>query len=333
MICIFSAAPVLHAQTHYFGIDGLMISRDSSAPELFMTGEFHGYSSNTSVEEAYIKYLTLNHHVRTILREEGYGLTYLLRKYLSTGDTVFLNLFTSDLPFSFEETKKYIVTLKQINDQLPTGEKLNLVAIDVTENDWQPYVKNFFRLILDREVYNPSLKQEIDSFIESNNFPLNISGIKRLLTGYQNNSDYSLEFDRIVNSYVNWQFIKKRLYRQREYYLYKNILQAQLLFKGNVYINFGNHHTLVTPKHTAYYLKKDTSFKYQVSVANPFYYNCINRLANRKPHYSKNKGYFHKRYFEQTIKCANLSRGIYTTKVKGETYIIHVNQPGMTAIK
>lgn len=334
IMCIASTALILNAQTHYSGIDELTISSDSSAPRLFMTGELHGYSSNTSVEIAYIKYLSLNHHVRTILREEGYGFTYLLRKYLQTGDAVFLNLFIADRPFNYEETKRYVVALKQINDQLPAGEQLNLIAIDVTENDWKPYVTNFFRLILAREVFNQSLKQEIDSVMESSNFPLNISDVKKLLANYRNHSDYSEELDNIVNSYINWQAVKKTLYKQRQYYLYKNILQAQSFFKGNVYINFGNSHTFVRPKYTAYYLMKDTSFRYHISIANPYYYNCKNGLANRKGYYAKSGGgYFHQSYFKQTIKSSNLSRGIYTTKVKGETYIIHVNQPEMTEIK
>lgn len=334
VLCISSTVLFLNAQNQFVGIDELVINRDSSTPVLFMTGEAHGYSSNHSVEAAYIKYLSHNLNVRTVLREEGYGFTYLLRKYLNTGDTVFLNLFTSDRPFNFEETKRFVDTLKQINDELPLDKKLNLIAIDVTENDRMPYVKNLFKIVLNCEVYNQLLKQEIDSLIESEYFPHNIISIKKTLNNYHINLDYSMELDRIVNSYIYWQYIQKNVFKNREYYLYKNIVQAQPFFKGNIYGNFGYHHTVVEPKHMAYYLKNDTFFNYQLSISNPYYYNCKNTYITRGGLIvPQNQGLYHKRYFKRTIKLAKLQRGIYTTKVKGETFIIHVNQPEMTNLK
>ena len=48
-----------NAQSQFIGINDLAISRDTSTLMLFMTGEAHGYSSNHSVEAAYINTLVL----------------------------------------------------------------------------------------------------------------------------------------------------------------------------------------------------------------------------------------------------------------------------------
>lgn len=333
-MCISLISLHLIAQSQFIGINELVISRDTSTPTLFMTGEAHGYSSNHSVEAAYIKYLSLNHNVRTILREEGYGFTYLLRKYLDTGDTIFLDLFISDGPFNFEETKRFVLALKQINDQLPWDNKLNLIPIDVTENDRQPYVKKLFKIVSNWEVHNQLLKQEIDSLIESEHFPHNIISLKKTLNNYQINLDYTSDLDGIVGSYIRWQSVKNNLFRQREYYLYKNILQAQPFFKGNIYGNFGYNHTDIKTKCMAYYLKNDTFFRYRLSISNSYYYNCINTFFYRGRQVApQSKGLYHRRYFKRNIKLAKLQRGIYLTKVKDETYIIHVNQPEMSRLK
>lgn len=331
-ICIISLS--INAQSQFIGINELVISRDTSTPTLFMTGEAHGYSSNHTVEAAYIKYLSLNHNVRTILREEGYGFTYLLRKYLETGDTVFLDLFISDRPFNFEETKRFVLALKQINDQLPWDNKLILIPIDVTENDRQPYVKKLFKIVSNWEVHNQLLKQEIDSLIESESFPHNIISLRKTLNKYQINSDYTLDLNGIVDSYIRWQSIKNNLYRQREYYLYKNILQSQPFFKANIYGNFGYHHTDIKTQCMAYYLKYDTFFRYRLLISNPYYFNCINIFFSRgRKVEPRNQGLYHRRYFKRNIKLAELQKGIYLTKVKNETYIIHVNQPELTELK
>lgn len=328
IMCIFLFSLISKGQQHFAPLDSLNIVNTQNEPVFFMTGELHGYSSNTAVEAKFISYLSQNQYMRTILREEGYGYTYLLRKYIATSDTSFLNLFISDFPFNTCETKRFINKLKQINDSLPVNDKFIIIPIDVTENDRLPYAKSFFNLIIKWEVANQTLKREFDSLIGCKSFPNNMSDIKQSLLNYRCGFDYTFELDSIVNSYIIWQKMKKTVYKQRQYYLYENILKVQSNFKGNVYINFGNSHTFIRPKHTAYYLKNDPNFRYRLLIANPYYFNCINRYSNTHRQYStKSEGYFHKRYFNRNIKLAKLQRGIYLTKVNEETYIIHVNQP------
>ncbi len=316
----------------------------ASAEKVFyLTGEYHGVSSNPKVEAHFYRELIQKQNVRTIIMERSAGNAYLINKYLNTGDTIYLNLYTSRHPNCYKEEKEKIITLKTLNDALMPDDKITVFGADVTEDDRLPYARNFFDALIKAEIKNTELKQQLDSLLQSDSFPNNINEIKKTLQRFNNPSDFTTEIDDVVNSYLIWQqifkvnFLKgRKSMRNREQYLYQNVLKNQPLYKGNIYANFGSAHLNTNPfpiafpiailKKLAYYLKSDASFKYSIITYLPFYYNCKNyreKTVNSKPS------------LERNIKEANLylSTGIYFTQQKKKRYIIHVNQPAMTKIK
>lgn len=327
-ICIFfTNATPLNAQHNLVKLDSLCLNSCKSKKYLFITGELHGIASNRFVEDIFQRELILKHGVRTILIEEPYTNAYLINKYLSSGDTTFLNMYTSDYPQKFKEVRESIINLYNINMELSERDKIQVFGIDIWENVDSPFVKNLFKLLLKKEVFSDELKKDLTSIIEHPQFPNNIFKIDSVLIKYKF-TDYTNDFSNIIKSYGKWlknsdTKILTGLIRQK--YLYDNIVAKKEYFKGNVYTNFGYGHIDIGQKSTAYFLKNDTSFKYKIIVFYPYYYNCTNLPWIP---IKKSMGY-NKMYLKRIVKKSKVENGVYFHERKGKNYIIHVGQKGM----
>ncbi len=295
---------------------------------LFLTGELHGVSSNQKAEFHFIQFLTQYKNVKTILIEGGYTNSYLLNKYLKTGDTSFLNLYVSDYPSKYLEDKLFFVSLKSVYDNIASNRKFNIIAVDIVENDRQPYCFNLLNLLADKEISNRNLRNEIISLNNKDTFPNNIQSIQRLLTSYKANVDYSSDFDSICRSYQYWLDNKKNLWENRDLYLFEKVLSLSPHFKGNIYGHFGYGHIDIRGKCMAYYLIRDNHFKDKILPIYPYYYNCQSSFFDLK----KSEGYYGI-VFKPKLKKLKLPKGIYLTNLKGRDYLLHVDNKEMTELK
>lgn len=306
----------------------------SSEKKFYLTSEYHGVSSNNKVEEYFYRELVQKHNVRTIIVEKGIGKAYLLNQYLKTGDTSYLNLYITEHPENYKEVKEKLITLKMLNDTLSFDDKITIFGIDVTEEDEHQYMRKFFKLLIRDEIKNSKLQQHLFSIIQSDSFPNNISEIKKTLSHFTPPNDYTVDFDNIVKSYlfwldfkINFWDVKKRRYR--ELYLYENILKNQSLYKGNLYGQFGMHHTKIKEGSMAYFLKNDTTFKCSIITYGSFYFNCKSypwiSMKKNTPRYLFS--------LKRKVKKITLQTGIYFTEHKKKNYMIHINQYGNTELK
>lgn len=310
----------------------------SSAKVFYITGEYHGVSSNNKVEEHFYKELIEKHNVRTIIEEASCSKAYLINKYLETNDTVFLNQCVSEAPYYFKEIKDKFENLYKVNASLHDTDKIKVIGIDVWETDELPYMQNLFRLLIKTEIKNSELQLFITSIIQSDSFPNNLSEIKNTLKNFNNPFDYTSDFENVVNSYLTWQrefkptFWSGKTMQKREQYLYQNVMNNKFAFRGNLYANFGSAHIDTTNQFggmLAHLLEKDTAFKYPIINYFPFYYNCKTLL----PLKFKKAVPYYLISLKSRVKKANLPTGIYFTQQKKKRYIIHVNQPAMTKLK
>ena len=93
---------------------------------VFFTGEMHSYRvSNPKLSLKMLKYLYQQADVRIFLMECGMSTTFLLNKYLETGDTSLISVFR------LFYTKKFLDNLKAFNDTLPEGKKIIAAGIDL----------------------------------------------------------------------------------------------------------------------------------------------------------------------------------------------------------
>lgn len=315
----------LKAQSKFNKLDSTSLKANCKQSCLFLTGEFHGVASNLIVEQVFSKTLVEQNNVRTILIEEPYTNSYLINKFLETGDTSFLNIYVSDYPMKFVEVRNRILHLYETNKQLPPNDKIKVIAFDIWENTDTPFVKRLFTFLVEREVFDTDLKSEITLIVESDSFPKNIKQIKNILSTHSQNQ-YSADFDSIIQSYLFWQAYSTNLFndKNRQKYLYENILAKQYLFRGNVYGNFGYGHIDLTQNSTAYFLKRDSSFRYEVKSYYPYYHNCKSLPWVKMP---KHEGYGLINFWR-----VKLPSGVYLTERKGNQYLIHVSQIGMTEL-
>jgi hypothetical protein len=328
-ICYFHSNSFLCAQTTFIPIDNLCLNvDDTKVPLLILTGELHGISTNSSVETIFYNELILKHNVRTILIEEPYTNAYLINRYLTTGDTSFLNMYIADYPQKFVDVFERVKSLYKINKTLPENDKIRVISFDIWENIDTPFVIQLFKFLIKNEVSNNKLRSELLVNIETRQFPNNINQIDSLLNFYTSN-DFAPEFDSIIKSYKYSVSNKNNLYKNRQEYLYKNILAKQYLFNGNVYSNMGYGHIDVEKKCTAYFLKMDTTFKYKITPYYPYYYHCKN-LPWIKMRNSQGCNSF---YFRYKVKKDKLVKGVYITERKGKMYIIHIGSSAQEEIK
>src|SRR5690606_3741894 len=111
--------------------------------------------------------LIQKHHVRTIIIERSVGDAYLINKYLNTGDTIYLNLYTSRHPNCYKEEKEKIITLKTLNDALMPDDKITVFGVDVIEDDRLPFVRKFFEILIKEEINNTELKKQLNILVQS----------------------------------------------------------------------------------------------------------------------------------------------------------------------
>jgi hypothetical protein len=333
LISLFVVVKFLKAQCKLIPIDSLQTinffpnySANDTSGYLFLTGECHGVSSNPIIESTFLQYLSTNYNVETILLESGYTDSYLINKYLQTDDSVFLNLYVSDYPQKYAECKTSLISIKSYYDRLPADKKFKMISFDIVENDRVPYSKKLFKILLSNEIINNNLKKEMEQIVATDSFPNNMHIIKNILSNYAAKVDYNSCFETIVNSYIYWLANKQSLFKNREVYLYKNILKIRNQFAGNIYGHFGYGHIDLNENtgSMASYLKNEPSFKNKIISIHPYYYNCQSSFFNL----GKSEGY-NKSYFKHSLKKLALQKGIYITSQKNQFYIIHVGYKEM----
>lgn len=292
---------------------------------LFLTGELHGVASNPISEYYSLKFFVKYHHVKTILLESGFTDSYLLNNFLTSGDSDFLNLYVSDYPSKYYEIRDALLQTRSFYNSLPITNRFRYLGIDMVENDDQPYGFHLLNLLAHKSVNNPQLKSELIQLNLIDSFPKNMETYESLLLKYKPFADYDPALVEIFNSYKKWLSGKKDLFKNRQYYLYQNVITKTSTIKtGNFYGQFGYGHIDLRQKCMAYFINTNRLFQNKVFTIYPFYYNCNSSFFELK----KNVGY-NRIFFKSKLKKLNLPKGVYVTRHKKTYYTIHIEYKEM----
>jgi hypothetical protein len=296
---------------------------------LFLTGELHGVSSNPIVEFSSLKYFVLFKQVKYILLEAGFSDSYLLNSYLISGDTAYLDLYVSDYPNKYHETRDATQLTKILYDSLKSSNKFSFVAVDIVENDGQPYAYHLFNLITNKKVYNGRLKTSLLELNHADSFPNHIEKFETIVSQYKPHIDYDSSINEIISSYKYWINNKQNLFKKRDYYLYQNVLQkTKNLNSGNIYGHFGYGHIDVKHKCMTYFLNEDSSFYRNVFSIYPYYKNCSSSFFKLP----KVDG-FNQMALSLLVNKRKLKEGIYLINYKHKYYHLHIDQKEMTELE
>lgn len=117
----------------------VLLSNSIDKYSVFLTGEAHDQKWNAEIEMQTLKYLYRNAGVRIFVCEYPHSFQFLLNKYLSTGDTLYLETLISHLDDS-GNIGSLFKELNEFNKTLPDSEKIVIKAIDYEENSQASYL-------------------------------------------------------------------------------------------------------------------------------------------------------------------------------------------------
>ena len=305
----------------------LIFKSDSDFKQIYLLGEYHGVASNSKIEFFFINHLVKDYCVRSILFEGSVSDEYLINNYFYHGDSSFLDLLASEYPYNYSEYIEFIKKVKLLYDSLQESCRFKFIGVDIIENESGVYVKNLFQLMLKYDIYNKELKSKIEVCLKDS--VTDLENFRAIFLDYLINVDYNSAVIAVINSIMYWKENKNQVYKNRQYYLYKNILNRRESFLGNLYGNFGYGHIDLKQKCTAFMLNNDTSFNYKITSYYPYYHNCMSLpwIPIRR-----NQGYG-KSHFRRLFKKTKPSNGIYYSEFNGQKFIIHVGQIGMSELK
>lgn len=292
---------------------------------VFLTGELHGVSSNPMSEFYSLQYFVKYHHTKTILLEAAYTDSYLLNSFLIRGDMDCLELYLSDYPSKYVEIRDALLMTKHFFDSLPNANKFHFLSVDIVENDGQPFGFNLLNLLAEKSVSNSILKSELLKLNSKDSFPNAIEEYESILSKFKPHSDFDSVVLEIFSSYKNWSKTKQNLFKNRQYYLYRNLVDKISKIKsGNFYGQFGYGHIDLNQKCMAYFLNNDPLFRNKVFSIYPFYRDCNSSFYELK----NNVGY-NRTSFKQLLNKTSLSKGIYIACKNKKYYYLHIGYKEM----
>jgi len=295
--------------------------------KIYLTGEFHGVSSNPMTEYYSLKYFVQYKGVTNILLEAGYTDSYLINNYLNTGDTLYLDLYTSDYPLKYQEIKTSLRTTKKLFDSLSNEKKFSFISIDIIENESPTYGYKLMDLLVKNKIFNDSLKSAIIK-LNIDSFPNKIDKYESQFLAFKPDQDFDSSILEIIRSYKYWIQNNHLLFKNRQTYLYKRIIEkTKNINTGNFYGQFGYGHIDLKQKCMAYFLDHDPIYQNKVFSIYPYYYNCNSSFFKQK----KRTGY-NTLKMTRLIKKNKLTSGIYLINRKNTYYNVHIDQKEMTEL-
>jgi len=288
-LCLW-AQPSLEAylQTHAQDVS-LDLEEELSIPALdtslssyhfFISGEFHGVSSNHKIKFKLLKYFHQYANVRYLVIESGHTTAFLLKKFLTDGDTTHLYGY-------YLAEKAYWQELRAFNQKRSEKEQVQVIGIDFERDEaflkampfllpeGQPPKAIEQGILALRKILSHSItgkeRVKITKSIQKNlrdkpdvyqaffkeNFPV---------------------FQKVINNPVSITPGTKR-----DKFAYKNMLEEyQANEGGNYYAQYGISHVNLTYGNIAGLLntKKSSPFKREVLALMPHYVNCKARHKN-----------------------------------------------------
>jgi len=224
-------------------------------------GAYHGSVKTEDAEIALIKSLTDNKLIRYYIPETDFSIAHFFNEYLKTGDTILLkDLVTSygirvPQERTIEVYKKW-QTLKKINDQLPSKDKLKVIGIDIQVN-YKYVSKHILELV---NASSNSLKpiEEIRQMVikDTTSYALGdlsyaYKVLKNFVSDYDSNkNEYQKhiiktpEFEHIIKN-LKISFDYSNQYRDRDKVMYENYLALDAMYnlkKHPQYLRMGFSH-------------------------------------------------------------------------------------------
>lgn len=151
-----------------------VIDQDLEGKEIFLTGESHGFKSNSLLEMKFIKYFKAKTNFKYLLSEDSYSNVYYINQYLKTGDEEILKAVFKELEGTFCWTKdryEFLKNLYAYNQSLPKGDQIEMVGVDI-EHQMRTSFKLLNELLPENappEVLTESIKKLESIYITTKN--------------------------------------------------------------------------------------------------------------------------------------------------------------------
>ena len=246
----------------------------------FISGEFHGVSSNHKIKFKLLKYLHQKANVRYLIIESGYSSAFLLNQFLANGDTTLLCGY-------YLAEKVFWQHLRTFNQTLSEDEQVQVIGIDFERDEaFLKAMKLLLPATQPPQAIGPgivALRQLVEDSITGDKRVKIIKAVQKNLKRnsalYENyfKENYII-FRKIIDNPVP---LTPRT--KRDKFAYKNMLEEyHSKGGGNYYAQYGISHVNLTFGNIAGLLnaQEDSPFKSKVLVLMPLYINCMARHKN-----------------------------------------------------
>lgn len=140
--------------------------------DIFLTGEFHATQKNYPLKLKFLKYLNKKTNLRYYLGESGYGASFLINYYLSSGDETVLRKYMNSLhgsPAYSRENFEFYKNTRAYNLSLPESQRITFIGIDVEHQSDAAVFALYLLLPLDSENEPPYIQELKHLYTEYNN--------------------------------------------------------------------------------------------------------------------------------------------------------------------
>lgn len=233
--------------------------------QFFFTAEQHWKTINTQIQFAFLTYLHKKAGVRNLILEGGYAYSYLINRYLQTGDRRLLKKALNNIPVCPDDQQQMFELLYVYNHQLPDSLRIQTTGIDL-EHAPELTIQALHTMLPDKEAPRQIAKSmaKITELHQSRYYDKRDVKrfFKRLSKDLSRKRKHLISFwgedfgryELLVNNTLHgfkFNLIKalifKNSWQKREEQMYHNFLTLLPYMKsGNYYAQFGALHTDIT---------------------------------------------------------------------------------------
>lgn len=320
-----------------------VIDQDIEGKEIFLTGESHGFKSNSQLEMKFLKYFKAKTNFKYLLSEDSYSNTYYINQYLKSGDEEILKTVFKETEGTFFWTKdryEFFKKLYTYNQSLPKADQIEMVGVDI-EHQWRTSFKFLNELLPENDppkALTESIKKLESIYITTKN-ATDMSLVKASSQSLQDDiiqhndafraylaedfDAFKHVNDNILNALDAYSKSDEQWNSTRDAYIYNNFKKLHTkLPKGKYYGQWGLNHIYQTKEEdtlwfAAHLNKSESEFKGKIlSIA--YYYTDSTVMTK-----VNNKQYSTDTYSEMPDAFENANR-----KLKGEANLYRLISTG-----
>lgn len=244
--------------------------------QLILFGEVHNVPINQILKFQLLNHTHANNHVRYLIVEAGPATSYILNRYLETGEKSLLTLMSY-----FENELSFWQQLRSFNQTMTPDNKIQVLGFDF--DLIKPLIFSLNELLQTKIKYRAETNYIIKNLLSKINSDQNInmssikSDLRLLLSSTDDSLNQDISANRLTLEQIAWNKVPYTGSLKRDKEIYKNINQFISNYRnGNFFGQFGISHVNKDLPSLAKFLDKnhDSPFKDKVISISPHYMNC-----------------------------------------------------------